>query len=375
MALEPSRRSDAGQLAAVPPWMFQDDKRPMVYHAATWMTVAATVSLALRLCSRRITRQKLGTDDWLIIAAQVFEYGVCAITIRTAADGIGMRQLAAMAEPNYLSRLLEMVKVLIDSPHATQLFYALSPLMATGLALIKLSVLVLYHRIFPTRFINYAVHTLAALVGIWWLVNMGVGLFGCRPISKGWSLDHRSGCVTFSNEWATATTVPVIVINLAIVALPVYEVIRLRIRPWQKVAVLGLFLLGGLSIIAGIVRWRMVQLYYDEDEDHDQLYDYVVPSILILLEMCAGITGACLSTTGPVLKWFAARIIRNPTATLGRPSRIGTVNTISGSSGRRCPRHLGMNVADDHGMGDFVRLNQLKDAHPVELTEIPDVAR
>lgn len=118
--------------------------------------------------------------------------------------------------------------------------------MSTSLALVKLSVLSLYLRVFPnTRYIKYSVYMLATLVGVWWLVSVGVGLFGCRPISKGWSLD-RAGCVTYTNDWATAMTISVIIINLAIITLPVYEVLRLQIGAWKKVAVVGLFLLGGL---------------------------------------------------------------------------------------------------------------------------------
>ncbi|KAK7910759.1 hypothetical protein PG985_013240 [Apiospora marii] len=319
--------SDDAPPPPVAPGTLQGDRRPMIYHASAWMAVAATITLAMRLFSRRVTRQKLATDDWLVVAAQIFEYSAGAITIRTAVDGIGIHKEAAMAKPSFKSDYAEMHK--------------------------------------------YSAYVLAALVGIWWSASVGVGLFGCRPISKGWALEE-SRCIIFTNGFATASTIPVIVINLAIITLPVYEVLRLQVRVWKKVALVGLFLLGGLSVVAGIVRWVMIASYYNDD--HDMFYEHAVPSILMQLELCAAIAGVCLSTSGPIVKWFAARVGWKRKSTV-RQGLVRTIMTIAGSSGRP-RRRRSTSLVDDEGLGSFVRLNQSDDTHySTELLDVPPATK
>ncbi|KAK8002452.1 hypothetical protein PG989_002171 [Apiospora arundinis] len=351
----------AGQLPAIPPEMLQGDRRPMIYHVAAWMTLLSTLALSLRLWSRRIARQKLGVDDWLVVLSQMLEYAVCALTITTAINGVGLRAIAVYMMPDAQERFATIEK----------LGETLLPLVSTGLTLIKLSVLALYFRLFRSAFMKIAIYILSAMAVVWWIINVGFAIWGCKATWKVETFDG-SGCLQHSTPFLTGTTVAVIAINLAIITLPMYEVLRLQMSPWNKVAVCGLFLLGGLSIVAGIVRWRLLQVYYD-NEKRDPLYDYAITSIFVLLEMCAAITGVCLSTIRPFIQWLKGHVGWRSVISGSRPSkRTGTLHTIGGgSSGRRRHGNLSSVSGDSAMGGSFVRINdQTRDQHSVELAEI-----
>jgi len=122
---------------------------------------------------------------------------------------------------------------------------SLLPLVSTGLILIKLSVLALYFRLFRSQFMKVTIYVLSTIIAVWWIVNIVFSRVECKYIWKEQTYDG-SGCLQHSTTFLTATTVAVIVVNLTIIALPIYEVMHLQMGLWNKVAVCALFLLGGL---------------------------------------------------------------------------------------------------------------------------------
>ncbi|KAI1824937.1 hypothetical protein F4861DRAFT_538598 [Xylaria intraflava] len=256
---------DIPQYSSLDPSSLDLDYRPAIFHSTSWLTGLTSVAVILRFCSRRVAHQKIAIDDWLVLGALVLEYIVFAIQTEMTVNGIGRSTLAVITMPNALQHLDAIVKGA----------YALIPLIATALACMKLSVLALYRRVFLSRMIRIGVYSIGTVVVMWWIAAL-------PPFSTG-------------------STITGFVIDVAILALPVRDILQLKMSLWQRLALVGLFSLGSLSAVAGWIRWAILESYFN-DPTTDILSAYGLPSIIIILEMCVGIIGVSLTTISPLIK-------------------------------------------------------------------------
>ena len=72
-----------------------------------------------------------------------------------------------------------------------------------------------------------------------------MAMFSCVPINGNWDLDIQATCV-HSSIFVTGSSVPNILIDVAILCLAVVKVWNLHMTLRQKLAVIGMFLTGSL---------------------------------------------------------------------------------------------------------------------------------
>lgn len=144
----------------------------------------------------------------------------------------------------------------------------------TVIATIKISVLAMYYRIFPTKFIKWGFIGLGGFTAAWWLVVALVTIFQCSPIRAAWvltlqpSVNPSSKCID-NNAFFIGNGVPNIVTDLCIMVLPLREVYKLHIRTSQKIALGGVFLLGALVIVSSIIKLTVtVKLFSQAHADY-----------------------------------------------------------------------------------------------------------
>jgi hypothetical protein len=118
-------------------------------------------------------------------------------------------------------------------------------ILPTCLAITKLSLLLLYNRLFSVtgfRVINYF---LMATIIVWYLVIIFITFFLCKPIHANWDLGVPATCLdrTALNR---AAPVPWVVTDFVVLIAPLPYLKGLNIRHGEKVALMGLFLLGSL---------------------------------------------------------------------------------------------------------------------------------
>jgi len=136
-------------------------------------------------------------------------------------------------------------------------------LFFTCLALIKWSVLAMYYRIFPTRFMKLGYAVLGAMTAAWWIAVMLVTIFQCLPVHKYWDLETPGKCVNANVFYISTNGVPNIIMDAMILCLPIYEVYKLHVSRKLKIAIGANFLVGSLVIIASIIKLKvMVDLYH-----------------------------------------------------------------------------------------------------------------
>ncbi|KAK7962376.1 uncharacterized protein PG986_003201 [Apiospora aurea] len=308
-------------LPPITPEQMNESKQPVIIHVTVWLHVVSTLCLALRLSSRRVKRMKLGVDDWLIVAAQAVGYGHAATILTMAAYGAGQHIVIVLMKPNAAHAIDVQLKA----------GYAISPLNTTQLTLTKASVLMLYLRIFPQRYIRLGVYVIGTILTGWWVAFVALNLFGCNPVSKGWA-DTENTCLARSHAVNTIGTIFDTVINVFILSLPVRAIIQLHVKRWQKLAIIGLFLLGGLSTVSAWLRWWVVEEHRNDPVADTMYYSYKT-LVFLTVEMATGVMGVSLSTVTPILSYFTLRMgFKRASMALNKADVAGLV-TIGGSDG------------------------------------------
>ncbi|KAJ0118109.1 hypothetical protein J7T55_014562 [Diaporthe amygdali] len=96
---------------------------------------------------------------------------------------------------------------------------------------------------------------------------------------------------------------PNIVIDTLTIILPVYEVWHLQLERWKRIAVSGIFVVGGMVVVASIVRLIFLVAFYFK-HSADLTFNLLLPWFVTLAEIGVGIVGACLPCLMPLYRRF-----------------------------------------------------------------------
>ncbi|KAK3935773.1 integral membrane [Diplogelasinospora grovesii] len=259
------------------------------------MTVLATVIMSLRLGIRYHQFQKWSIDDWLILSSYPVLLLLAASGIAATINGGVGRHLAVnmMADPQRFSRCL--------------LYLWLAEFSyGTVCALIKCSILTMYYRIFPTRFMKTGTRLLFVLVAAWWVAVMLVTIFQCMPVQKAWDPYMEDGTCLEKEKFFLGNAIPNIITDILILGLPTFEVVRLQVTRSQKVAITGIFLLGGLVVVIAGIRLKSLTNLLGDDVDFT---DAIGPAwAWTLAEPAVGVITASLPCLRPLLRFIFGKL-------------------------------------------------------------------
>ncbi|KAL9597902.1 MAG: hypothetical protein Q9219_004855 [cf. Caloplaca sp. 3 TL-2023] len=226
------------------------------------LTVAAVYS---RFVGRWRTRVAVGADDWTLLVAFVFVLAMYVEgLVLVLGGGIGrhMKDLS----PAELTILLKC-------------YLACWITFAATFALSKISILLLYNRLFPIPSMRIACWVTGGFA-----LAMGVeicltGFLQCRPLEYVWDKTTPGGScmnvmVVFYNNAAFT-----LAINTVVILLPLPVLWGLQMKKTHKVGVIAIFLLGNTIINS---------------------------AILIVVEPCVAIISICLPTMMPALRDLAS---------------------------------------------------------------------
>ena len=135
----------------------------------------------------------------------------------------------------------------VQSVWATNITYSSST------TFIKLAILFQYLRLFDfrSRAARHVTWTMIAVVSLWGVIFFSLALFSCRPIEKNWNWKMPGKCVgwgtkdpgTFFPSWATHSASNMF-IDILILVLPIPFLRALRIQGRERLALIGLFVVG-----------------------------------------------------------------------------------------------------------------------------------
>lgn len=119
-------------------------------------------------------------------------------------------------------------------------------ILYTGcIACIKLSILMLYRRLFPTKPMQAAVNWVSGIVVLWAVCGIIAGCFNCIPTEKLWYPQLPGGCMNLP-KFYYGLQIPNIVTDAIILIMPMPVVWSLPVSKAQKVGLSGVFVVGAL---------------------------------------------------------------------------------------------------------------------------------
>ncbi|KAL8650348.1 MAG: hypothetical protein Q9210_003872 [Variospora velana] len=289
----------------------------------TVMLVIATLAVLLRLYARRISRSKLGVDDYLILVALILTYGLDITSFFAIKAGTGRHMITLT---------LDQIQSLIKTDQATQVLFGCS-ITAT-----KLSILFFYDRLFPFRtFVIVSLITGVASI-LWWIGLMLTAFLHCHPLAYYWDRSIPNGyCVDEHLIGYTITSVN-IATDLIVLILPIPWLWGMNMTVPKRMAVVSLFILGSLYVhflaspffsdpvcIAGIVRIPLLA----ELKLSDISWTSISVGVWVNVECNIGILSACLPILRPL---FSTKYPFSPASCFTRVLRTATHSALFSSS-------------------------------------------
>lgn len=118
----------------------------------------------------------------------------------------------------------------------------------TAVGLIKISLLLMYMRIFPTKGFTLGAYILGFMTIGWVIAINCVSIFQCDPIKKAWFPLIAGKCINLKASFV-GNAVPNILTDVAILCMPIGQVWKLQVTPTQRASLCFMFLLGSLSVV------------------------------------------------------------------------------------------------------------------------------
>ncbi|KAI0841504.1 hypothetical protein F5Y06DRAFT_259662 [Hypoxylon sp. FL0890] len=190
-------------------------------------------------------------------------------------------------------------------PEASVIFgktiYALEILTWPAVGMTKISVLLMYKRIFMTPKFRIMVWILIGLSIAWTITFTFALMFSCSPISSHWDYELSFTCVNLVALFTTALATDVAT-DFLVLFLPIYKTWQLQMPSTRKVMIMCIFLLGGLVSIVGIIRIHCLTKIYSalDGPNVDATWVYTPVYYWTIIEVNVGVLSACLPTLRPI---------------------------------------------------------------------------
>jgi hypothetical protein len=255
-----------------------DNLKPNLIATIVTCIVLPFIAVVLRLIGRRFLRAPLLADDWLIIFSLIPMLGMHISTAVAVSVGMGKHVIFVTSLPVFAKSIISI-----------EVFYAVTVITT------KFSILAFYHRIFTSRSLAILSILIAILVLMYNLALVLVVFLQCTPLRRLWTPTVSGTCISTSAAFTTLAIANVVT-DVAILALPIKEVWALHMTTTRKVQVVGIFALGGIVCVFGIIRTLVVGLASIRDAS----YTNAKGGIWSQAEISVGIICACLPTFRPL---------------------------------------------------------------------------
>lgn len=245
---------------------------------------------------------ELGWDDYSVIVALIA--GVPSVIIIDR--GIVPNGLGTDVYTQEFAHITNFVRYL----------YALEVLYFLQIALIKLTLLFFFLRIFPKPLIRRLLWGTVAFNVICGLAFVIVAIFQCQPISyywTSWDRERPGKCVNI-NAVAWSNAIISIVLDIWMLALPLYEIFHLQLSWRKKISVAVMFCVGTFVTVVSILRLQsLVHFATSNNPTWDQAEVIKWSNI----EINVGIICACL----PALRVILVKLFPTLMGTTKQPSQ------------------------------------------------------
>ncbi|KAF6809721.1 hypothetical protein CSOJ01_06776 [Colletotrichum sojae] len=290
----------------------------IVPHAV--FSILATVLVGLRIYTVRTVAKTPPTFD-----ERVAVVALIANHLMLICEGVAVNYGLGTATPTILTDFPEGIAGFLKCILAIEIAYGIA------CPLSKLAVLtMLYHIFSASNILRLCVFAIAlGLVG-WGIAVVGVSIFTCTPVARFWDQTIPGTCIDSSKFYIGITVPPNIVFDLLTVALPIHEVWGLQMGRDKKLAITGVFLLGGSVVLVSVARLVLFMIYRPGEgaSGNNLSQTVIIPHAASAVEICLAIVGACLPPCAPLFRRLLSSVFG---------SSVGS-GVITGAAARQDPR-------------------------------------
>lgn len=250
--------------------------------------VIDTFAVALRLLARSRSNAAFAADDALTVASLIPLYAMIVIGhFGVEAGGLGLSTAVNLELGHGPSRISTFLKLMMSGI----VTYTLT------ITIVKLSILVLYRRIFITAGFKRSTLIVGAAVMLWFIVALFTDLFQCRPFQAAFDpeLLFTDQCINLQ-AYYWGVTASNLCLDVVMLYMPLHMVWGLKLPTRQKIALSGVFLLGGIVCVAGAMRIATIGILQKEDLTYTMAQEYTWTQV----EPALAILCSCLVTFRPL---------------------------------------------------------------------------
>ncbi|KAH9205839.1 hypothetical protein DL95DRAFT_235651, partial [Leptodontidium sp. 2 PMI_412] len=246
------------------------------------------LAIALRLISRTWVSGTIGIDDWIVSLALVpFRLVVRNwLIVLVANEGFG-KHIWDLADGSLLH--------ILRSLYIAESFYVIT------LAATKISVLLLYLRIFPDKSFRTAIFATIGMIALSTAIIFFMTVFSCHPVAFFWNREIRGGTCMDVNKLAYANSAMSIIQDLLIVILPLPVLAGLNMGRKKKIGIGFMFAVGSFGCVVSMIRLKSLLSF---GNSLDPSWDYVNVVIWTIVELAVAMVCSCF----PALRSLLIRI-------------------------------------------------------------------
>ncbi|KAE8152832.1 hypothetical protein BDV25DRAFT_127699 [Aspergillus avenaceus] len=274
-----------------------------VLGVAIAFSILAVVAVCLRLLAHHIAHKNWSSSDYFIIAACLFAVGLQSISITGVVQaGIGydhVTSIAAVYGPGPITKLL-------------QLIIPLQFLWVLSLSCTKVSVLLLYLRIFPVAWVVRIAWSTIGVIVAWAIATILAGCLICRPFAFNWDQSIPGGSCGNQVTSFTITGVINLVTDVVVLVTPMPWLFRLQMATYKKVTLITVFGLGGVTCVISALRISVLSTM----DFNDITYTLPRANIFSGVEPCLAVVLASV----PLMRPLLGRSIYTPDGTPAKAS-------------------------------------------------------
>ncbi|KAK2754034.1 hypothetical protein FQN54_007203 [Arachnomyces sp. PD_36] len=196
--------------------------------SATVFSVICPILIAVRVCGRVRLRQPLGPDDIVIMVAVCFSIALSIAMCLLAKWGIGKTN--AEMEPHILKNVIKLFL-------ASQVVYKITT------ALTKISILLVYLRVFTQKIFRYICWVLMGIIALDAAISVMITLLQCSPVDLAWNIEKEGKCIDLMTFWLVNGAYS-IASDVIVLILPLPMIHALQLPRKTKAGLMLVFSLG-----------------------------------------------------------------------------------------------------------------------------------
>ncbi|KAH8595616.1 hypothetical protein B0O99DRAFT_151461 [Bisporella sp. PMI_857] len=246
----------------------------------------AVLAVLIRCYSRYAITKGLQADDFTIVAAAVVICGIIIVDFQLCARGFGLH--VWNVNPKQLVPLMK-------------IFYYSEMLYVIAISLVKVSILLFYHRVFVNRNFRILNHVAIASVAAFAISITLVIIFQCWPVYAVWDRMVPHKCINMNALTLACGSISVAQ-DVFILLMPLPQIICLHMDFKKRMILLSMFSVGTLACVTSVVRLKYM---IDFGHTQDPTWDNAIPAVWSVVELSIATICACLPSMRALLaRWL-----------------------------------------------------------------------